>query len=129
MADTVTTRIISQNLREITYMFLNTSDGTGEAAVTKIDVSTLTSPAGTCQKLSLLELWWNCVGMDVNLLFDADTDDRAATLAGSGHMDLEKVGGIPDPRSAGATGDLKLTTVGHTLNDTYFIVVRAAKLP
>jgi len=43
MADAVTSTTLSDSDRSAVIQLTNTSDGTGESAVTKIDVSALTS--------------------------------------------------------------------------------------
>lgn len=124
MPDAVTSTKMQDGPRNVVYRLTNISDGTGEAAVTKIDVSTL-SPAPT--HLAIERIWWVCSGMDVRLLFDATTDDHAITLSGDNHFDFRSIGPIVDPKSTGTTGDLKLTTVGHTAGDAYTIIIQCAK--
>ena len=61
--------------------------------------------------------------MQVRLLWDHDTDDEIATLSGGGAFDWSSIGGLTDPRSAGGTGDVLLTTNGHTAGDSYDITI------
>ena len=67
MADAVTSTTIVDDNRKAVIQLTNTSDGTGESAVTKIDVSALAARKGdgaTCTgcKLAnhLLNLWYEC---------------------------------------------------------------------
>ena len=60
MADAVTTQTIIDGPREAVLKFTNVSDGTGESAVAKIDVSTLSAQPGTqaaCNKFTIDEIW------------------------------------------------------------------------
>ena len=44
----------------------NISDGTGESAVTKVDVSAQTSQNGdACAGVQIERIWWQCIGMKV----------------------------------------------------------------
>ncbi len=124
MADAVTAVTLKDGSKYVVRKLTNISDGTGESAVVKIDVSTL-SPAAT--KLTIEEIWYDFYGMGAKLLFDANTDDLAIALQLSGHLDLRSIGGIPDPQSTGYTGDLLLTTFGHTAGDSYSIIIKCRK--
>jgi hypothetical protein len=127
MADTVRTLTVRNSVRlngRYVVNLTNESDGTGESAVTKVDISTFTTPSGAAATYSAIErIEYSCVGMSVRLHWDADTDDTAAVLAGSGVIDQSMDGMRVDPRSAGGTGDLLLTTTGHTSGDTYDITI------
>jgi hypothetical protein len=60
MADAVTTTTIQDGDRIAVIQLTNTSDGTGESAVTKIDVSGLAANSSNkqaCTALSLAELF------------------------------------------------------------------------
>ena len=79
MADAVSTTLIEDGSRFYTAQFTNTSDGTGEAAVTKIDVSGLakTNHGLTCTAVRINKIWWRTVGMSVRILWDATTNVAA----------------------------------------------------
>ena len=132
MADAVTTQTIIDGPREAVLKFTNVSDGTGESAVAKIDVSTLSAQPGTqaaCNKFTIDEIWWQCIGMKVQLFFDATSNALITELgesAGS-HHDYTVFGGIPNNAGSGVTGDILFTTVGHSSNDTYTIIIRGHK--
>ena len=76
MADTVTSQTIQDGERKAVLKFTNISDGSGESAVTKIDVSALAanSAGAACTEVAIAKIWWQCVGMGVELLNDATTD-------------------------------------------------------
>jgi hypothetical protein len=123
MADTVSTHTIFAGKRRRTYNFLNVSDGTGESAVVKVDKSTLVGLDGTEPSEFVVEMVeWTCDGMRVDLFFDHDTDVKIATCAGSSFIDFREKGGLQDT-GTGGTGDILLTTTGHTAGDSYNITI------
>lgn len=126
MADTVTNKTLISNKKRISVFLTNASDGTGESAVVKIDKSTLTSLAGIePTKLTIERLEWNCDGMRADLYWDHTSDVKIASLAaGPGCLDFRDVGGLHDS-GTGETGDVILTTVGHTSGDSYCIRIDA----
>jgi hypothetical protein len=132
MADAVTATTVEDGPREAVFYLTNTSDGTGESAVTKVDVSALSSlQDGTaCTGVRIKKITFTNVGMGVKLLWDASTDVIAAELPAdySDTLDYSDMSGLPNvAASGGNTGDIQLTTVGHTSGDTYSIVLRCLK--
>ena len=132
MADAVTATTVIDGARTAVIYCTNTSDGTGESAVTKVDVSGLSSlQNGTaCTGVRLEKIVFSHVGMGVNLLWDASTDVIAAELPAdySDTLDYSDVSGLPNVAAAsGKTGDIQLTTVGHTSGDTYSVVLYCLK--
>lgn len=121
MADAVTSQTAFSGTKRVVMAFTNTSDGTGESAVQKVDISTL---PGAPSAVKIEKVWYNTFGMAVKILFDHTTDDTGMVLQGDGYMDFTKFGGLKDPASTGGTGDILFTTVGHTLGDTYNIVLQ-----
>ena len=65
MADAVTSQTIQDGEKVAVLKFTNVSDGTGESAVKKVDVSALTTnTAGeSCTSVSIARIYWACVGM------------------------------------------------------------------
>ncbi len=123
MADSVSSQTIFQGNRRSIYSFTNVSDGTGESAVLKIDISAL---PGAPSKVNIEQVWWATSGMSVRILYDHTTDDTALILAGYGNLKFDVFGGIPDPGSAGGTGDILFTTVDHSPGDTYSIILEVS---
>ena len=83
MADAVATQTIQDNGSTAIFRFTNTSDGTGESAVTKIDVSALAADPVTgaaCTKVSIEKIQYTTVGMGVKIFFDATSDVLAWQL-------------------------------------------------
>ena len=136
MADAVTSQTIEDGGKNLVMKFTNISDGTGESAVAKIDVSALESSPLTgqaCNRVSLQRIWFSNIGMGFKLYWNATTNmficqapkdwsdtwdftDSSITLPG-----------IPNNAGGGVNGDLLLTTNDHTSGDTYSVVVWALK--
>jgi len=132
VADTVASQTIIDGQKTVVLKLTNVSDGTGEAAVVKVDVSALTAlPNGTaCTGVVIEKIWWQCIGMKVQLLWDATTNLFCIELGEnqSGHHDYTDFGGFPNNSGSGKTGDLLFTTVGHTTADTYTVVLYLRKV-
>lgn len=130
MADTVTSQTIFDGEREAVMKFTNVSDGTGESAVLKVDVSALNpSAAGkACNGVSLDRIHASINGMSVSLLWDATADVPAVILApGMYTFDHGKRIQLPNNAGAGKTGDVLFTTIGASAGDTYSIVLEMVK--
>jgi hypothetical protein len=125
MADTVDVKTIFSGRRLKVFHLINRSDGTGESGVAKVDISALTDPAGnTCTYTSIDRIEYSVFGFDYVLLaWDHTTDDEIAVLKGQGVMDWSMSGGSVDPRTAGDTGDIKLTTSGGAAGSGYDITL------
>lgn len=125
MVDAVTSQKLVDGARSVVYSFTNLSDGTGEAAVLKVDVSGLNEAPAT---VKIEKIHYDISGMQVEVLWDADTDVIAAILStGQGTIDYSAFGGLINNAGAGVTGDIKFTTVGHTANDSYTIILEMKK--
>ena len=109
----------------------STSDGTGEAAVKKIDVSALSdsSTGQACTGVRLARIVYSTFGMSVKLLWDATTDTICWDLNAdyTTDEDFTDFGGIRNTAGSGKTGDIMLTTTGHTNGDSYVIVLTLYK--
>jgi|TARA_A100000172_G_C3022066_1_gene103457 hypothetical protein len=127
MADAVTSQTIQDGEKTAILKFTNVSDGTGESAVKKVDVSALTknSAGQTCTSVAVSRIYWACVGMRVNIEFDASTNVLVMPLpadsTGDEYYDLFT--GIPNNAGSGVTGDIDFTTVGHSSGDAYSIIL------
>ena len=132
MADAVTSQTIIDGERNCVMKFTNVSDGTGESAVAKVDVSALASNAAgvACSEVRVMRISHAVVGMSVQLFFDATSNVLLAELAESsnGHMEFQDFGGIPNNAGSGKTGDILFTTKGHSSGDTYSIVLEMVKV-
>lgn len=131
MADAVTSQTILDGERLFIGKFTNISDGTGETAVVKIDVSALSPNANgnACNGVKINKIWSTTHGMEVRILFDATTDTFAWMIPQNTNylMDFSSFGGIPSNAGAGVTGDVLFTTVDASNGDMYTIVIEAIK--
>jgi hypothetical protein len=124
MADAVSSQKIIDGDRNVVMKFTNTSDGTGEAAVLKVDVSALN---GAPSRVKIEKIRYSVAGMVVRLLWDATTDVTIVDLQGDGCLDCTGFGGLPNNAGTGITGDIMLTTVGHTSGDSYTLILEMSK--
>ena len=131
MADAVTSQTLVDGPGHVVMKFTNVSDGTGESAVTKVDVSALQPNQNglPCTGVEIERIWWQCIGMKVKILWDASTDQICIELGEnqSGSHDYTIFGGLTNNAGSGKTGDVNFTTVGHTSADTYTIVLYMRK--
>jgi len=131
MADAVATQTLIDGDKKVVQKFTNISDGSGEAAVVKVDVSGLAtnSRGKACTGVVIEKIWWQCIGMKVQILFDASTNVFCIELGEnqSGNQDYTNFGGLSNNSGSGKTGDVLFTTVGHTSADTYTIIMSMRK--
>ena len=136
MADTVTSQTIEDTPHKLVMKFTNTSDGTGESAVQKVDVSAFTAGSridsttvSTCTDVRIDKIYYNNSGMSVKLLWDATTDVEAIHLKDTqGEFDFSSFGGLKNNSGSGKTGDIMFTTVGHSNTDFYWVVLEMTKI-
>lgn len=129
MADAVTSQTIFDGERMAVMKFTNISDGTGESAVVKVDVSALASSAfgKACDGVTIERVQYSIGGMSVSILWDATADVPALVLAsGQSVFDFVKIQ-IPNNSGAGKTGDICFTTNGAAAGSTYTIVLEMVK--
>ena len=131
MADAVTSQTLIDGPNKAVMKFTNISDGSGESAVVKVDVSALeASLNGTaCSEVVIERIWWQCIVMKVQILFDATTNAFCIELGEnqSGDHDYTSFGGLTNNAGSGVTGDVLFTTVGHSSADTYTIILYMRK--
>jgi len=137
MADAVTSQIIGDNVsaKNILVKLTNISDGTGESAVAKVDVSTLAKSreGDACSRVNIEEIYYDIFGMRVDLLWNASSNvickvlGANGALSSQGYMDFRDFGGLTNNAGSGVNGDLLLTTTGHTSGDHYTIILKLYK--
>lgn len=133
MADTVTSKTILDSDKDFIVQLTNVSDGTGESAVTKVDVSSLKASSlngATCTGVKLYKAYYSIVGFTaIRLLWDATADTLCVELnpSSSSDVDYSDFGGLQNTSGSGKTGDINLTTFGHASGDTYVIVLHCIK--
>ncbi len=136
MADAVTSQtILDDGGRNLVMKFTNISDGSGESAVAKIDVSALTASAVTGQACNrvVLNASGSATGHGFRLLWNADSNvficqaPKDWTDTWDFSMGMKDLPGISNNAGTGINGDLLLTTNDETNGDTYSILVWALK--
>ena len=131
MADAVTSQTILDGERLFIGKFTNISDGTGETAVIKINVSDLNpnSFGLACTGVKINKIYATTHGMEVRILWDATTDVFAWMIPQNTNylMDFSSFGGIPNNAGTGVTGDLLFTTQDASNGDMYTIVLECLK--
>lgn len=130
MADAVTSQTVYDGSRRAVMKFTNISDGTGESAVTKVDVSTLGSYNGNaCTSVQIQKIHAMTDGMGVNILWDATTDALCATIPQNAFYgyDFTPFSGLTNNAGAGKNGNILFTTVGASSGDRYTIVLELIK--
>ena len=137
MADAVTSQTIIDTDKRAVIKLTNISDGTGESSVKKVDVSALNArsvDSASCSRVTIDQVWYDVGGLRAALEFDATSNVVGLVLGGSaaagnvsGHWDYRSCGGIKNNAGSGITGDIDLTTHGHTAHDHYTIVLELRK--
>jgi hypothetical protein len=131
MADAVASQTIQDGERTAVMRFTNVSDGTGESAVVKVDVSALAanSAGQSCTEVAIQRIYWATVGMSVKLDFDATANALLVGLPADSTGDeyYDNFTAIPNNAGSGKTGDVLITTTGHSSGDTYSIILEMIK--
>lgn len=131
-APTVSLSTISDSKQTVTRKITIPTGGDADLTTTLVvDISAFTTGA-TGTECSIKRIDWSLDGFSADLLFDADTDVVAVTLAaGTGHMDFSNIGpnaGLPNNSGAGKTGDILLATHGIGTGDAGFILLTVTKV-
>lgn len=125
MADTVSTQVLNDGERNLVVKLTSIGDGTGESAVTKINMIN-----HDCDRVSILELEYEIKGQDVQLLWEGTPNKMIAVLSGdTGANELcwKKVGGLVNDAN-NSNGNILLTTVGASgAGDFYTITMHLKK--
>lgn len=131
MADAVTSQTLLDGERLAIMKFTNISDGTGETAVTKVNVANLArSGSGqACTGVIVNKITSVCHGLEVRMLWDATTDVPffLSTINTNYENDFAGIGGITNNSGAGKNGNIVFTTADQSLGDTYTVVLEMIK--
>ena len=131
MADAVTSQTLLDGERLAIMKFTNISDGTGETAVTKVNVSTLTpSNSGkACTGVTVNKITSVCHGLEVRMYWDATTDVPffLSTINTNYENDFSRFGGITNNAGVGKNGNIVFSTSDATAGDTYTVVLEMVK--
>ena len=132
MADVVTSQTLLDGERLAIMKFTNISDGTGETAVTKVNVSTLAKSASglACTAVSILKITSVCHGLEVRMYWDADTDVPffLSTINTNFQNDFSSFGGVTNNAGTGKNGNIVFSTSDASSGDTYTVVLEMAKI-
>ena len=128
MADAVTTQTLADGDRIAIMKFTNISDGSGESAVTKVDVSSLAAESGTekeCSEVKIQQIFYALEGMSVDILWNASSNVLCFTVSdsSSGHYDFSNVQSLTNNAGSGKNGDVLFTTVVASSGDRYTIIL------
>lgn len=131
MADAVTSQTLLDGERLAIMKFTNISDGTGETAVTKVNVANLakSNSGQSCTAVTVTKITSVCHGMEVRMYWDATTDVPffLSTVNTNYENDFSKMGGITNNAGAGKNGNIVFSTADQTAGDTYTVVLEMVK--
>jgi len=131
MADAVTSQTLLDGERLAIMKFTNISDGTGETAVTKVNVSALAKSASglACTGVSVTKITSVCHGMEVRMYWDASTDVPffMSTINTNYCNDFSEFGGLTNNSGAGKNGNIVFSTADASSGDTYTVVLEMLK--
>jgi len=131
MADAVTSQTLMDGERVAIMKFTNISDGTGETAVTKVNVANLARSGfnQACTGVTVTKITSVCHGMEVRMYWDATTDVPffLGTVNTNYENDFSKIGGITNNAGAGKNGNIVFSTSDATAGDTYTVVLEMVK--
>ncbi len=131
MPDAVNTQTLFDGDSQAVLKFNNVSDGTGETAVLKVDVSALKANyiGKECTGVDIRRIVASVNGMSVNILWDATTDVSAFILSpGMYTLDFDTTTILRNNAGVGKNGDILFTTVGASAGDTYSIILEMTKI-
>ena len=131
MADSVTSQKIVDGERNVIMKFTNISDGTGESAVLKVDVSALApdSFGAVCTSVIINKIYIATHGLEVKMFWDASTDVPffLSSPGATQTLDFSSFTGITNDGGAGVTGDIMFSTSDASSGDTYWCVLEMIK--
>jgi len=131
MADAVTSQTLLDGERLAIMKFTNISDGTGETAATKVNVSALAKSASglACTAVSVLKITSVSHGMEVRMYWDADTDVPffLSTINTNYCNDFSGFGGITNNAGTGKNGNIVFSTSDASSGDTYTVILEMQK--
>ena len=131
MADAVATQILFQGDKQVIMKFTNNSDGTGETAVKRVDVATLTPYQGqACVAVQIDKIYGLTHGMEVRMLWEATANVTILTYPQNNAqtLDFNEFGGLSNNAGSGVTGNILFTTLDASSGDTYTIILVMRKL-
>jgi hypothetical protein len=132
MADAVGSQTLFDGERVAIMKFTNTSDGTGETNVVKVNPALLTpsgSGGGACDAVTITKITGLTHGMEVQLKWKASTPVVIETIPQNNayQQDFSAIGGLTNNAGTGKDGAITFTTLDATAGDTYTVVLEMVK--
>jgi len=131
MADAVASQTLMDGERVAIMKFTNTSDGTGETNVVKVNPASLTpsGSGGACDRVTITKVTGLTHGMEVQLKWKATTPVVIETIPqnNSYTQDYSKIGGLTNNAGTGVDGAITFTTLDASAGDTYTVVLEMVK--
>jgi hypothetical protein len=131
MADAVGSQTLFDGERKAIMKFTNTSDGTGETNVVKVNPATLSSSnaGGACDRVTITKITALTHGMEVQLKWKASTPVVIETIPQNNayQQDFENIGGLTNNAGTGVDGAITFTTFDVSVGDTYTVVLEMVK--
>lgn len=131
MADAVGSQTLFDGERVAIMKFTNTSDGTGETNVVKVNPALLnpSGAGGACDRVTITKVTGLTHGMEVQLKWKATTPVVIETIPqnNSYTQDFSKIGGLTNNAGTGVDGAITFTTLDASAGDTYTVVLEMVK--
>lgn len=131
MADAVASQTIFDGEHTAIMKFTNTSDGTGETNVVKVNPALLNPSASgcACNKVSITKITALTHGMEVQLKWKATTPVIIETVPQNNvyTQDYTSFGGLTNNAGTGVDGAITFTTLDASSGDTYSVVLEMIK--
>ena len=131
MADAVASQTLFDGERMAIMKFTNTSDGTGETNVVKVNPASLTPSASgrACTKVTITKITGLTHGMEVQLKWKASTPVVIETIPQNNayQQDFNAIGGLINNAGTGVDGAITFTTLDASAGDTYTVVLEMVK--
>jgi hypothetical protein len=131
MADAVASQTLFDGERKAIMKFTNTSDGTGETNVVKVNPASLSpsNAGGACDRVTITKITALTHGMEVQMKWKASTPVVIETIPqnNSYQQDFEKIGGLTNNAGTGVDGAITFTTLDASAGDTYTVVLEMVK--
>ena len=131
MADAVASQTLFDGERTAIMKFTNTSDGTGETNVVKVNPASLLPSAagGACNAVTITKVTAQTHGMEVIMKWKATTPVVIETIPQNTNyqQDFEKIGGLTNNAGTGKDGAITFTTSDQSAGDAYSITLEMVK--
>jgi hypothetical protein len=131
MADAVGSQTLFDGERVAIMKFTNTSDGTGETNVVKVNPASLNPSAagGACDRVTITKITGLTHGMEVQMKWKATTPVVIETIPQNNNyqQDFSAIGGLTNNAGTGVDGAITFTTLDASAGDTYTVVLEMVK--